>query len=92
VEDDVVFGVGSDEVSGVVAGDVSVSVVGATVVVSSEEDVSWWVGGWRSITVEDVFACFESIAKLREDSMNTIAAPTVTLLRKVPGPRLPKTV
>jgi hypothetical protein len=85
---------GSDEASGRVAGDVSVSVVGATVVVSSvdEEDDSWWDGGWRSITVEDVFACLESTAKLREDSINTMAAPTVTLLRKVPGPRLPKTV
>jgi hypothetical protein len=89
----VVSGVGSDEVSGEVGDDVSASVVGTTVVVSSvAEDDSWWDGGWRSITVEDVFACLESTAKLREDSMNTIAAPTVTLLRKVPGPRLPNTV
>ena len=88
-----VFGVGSDEASGGVGDDVSASVVGTTVVVSSvAEGDSWWDGGWRSITVEDVFACLESTAKLREDSMNTIAAPTVTLLRKVPGPRLPNTV
>lgn len=88
-----VSGAGSDEASGGTADDVSASVVGATVEVSSvEEDDSWWDGGWRSITVEDVFACLESTAKLREDSMNTIAAPTVTLLRKVPGPRLPNTV
>jgi hypothetical protein len=77
-----------------VADDVSGSVVGATVEVSSVdvEDDSWWDDGWRSITVEDVFACLESTAKLREDSMKMIAAPTVTLLRKVPGPRLPNTV
>jgi hypothetical protein len=84
----------ADEVSapGVVVGVVSsegVTVLGSSVVV---EDDSWCVGGWRSITVEDVLACFESKARPSEDIIKTMAVPTVTLLRKVPGPRLPKTV
>jgi hypothetical protein len=44
------------------------------------------------MTVDEVFACLDKRAKLRDVSINTIAAPTVTLLRKVPGPRLPNTV
>ena len=46
----------------------------------------------RLITEDKEFSRFERTAKLKEVSMNTMAAPTVTLLRNVPGPRLPKTV
>lgn len=84
---------GFDEASGVVDEEESGSAVGAVVVPSvDDEDDCWWVVGWRSMTVEEVLACFESKAKLREVSMKMMAVPTVTLLRKVPGPRLPNTV
>ena len=44
-----------------------------------------------SIT-EAACSCLDSTAKVKDVSIKTIAAPTVTLLRNVPGPRLPKTV
>ena len=46
----------------------------------------------RLITEDKEFSRFERMAKLKEVIMNTMAAPTVSLLRNVPGPRLPKTV
>ena len=45
-----------------------------------------------SITEDATFACLESNARLSEVNMKIMAAPTVILLRNVPGPRLPKTV
>lgn len=47
---------------------------------------------WRSMTVDAVCSCLESKASPSEVNMKMIAAATVTLLRKVPGPRLPNTV
>ncbi len=44
-----------------------------------------------SIT-EAACSCLDSMANVKDVSMKTTAAPTVTLLRNVPGPRLPKTV
>ncbi len=44
-----------------------------------------------SIT-EAACSCLDSMAKVKDVSIKTMAAPTVTLLRNVPGPRLPKTV
>ncbi len=46
----------------------------------------------RSITEDSKLSCLEMMAKLKDVSMKMMAAPTVTLLRNVPGPRLPKTV
>ena len=44
------------------------------------------------MTVEEKFRCFARMARLNEVSMNTAATMTVSLLRKLAGPRLPKTV
>jgi hypothetical protein len=41
---------------------------------------------------EETDRCFESTARLKEVSMKTTAAVTVSLLKNVPGPRLPKIV
>ena len=79
-------GVSSDEASDDVSESAGMVLVGVV-----EED-SWCVWGCKSMTVDEVWACLESNAKLREVSINIIAVPTVTLLRKVPGPRLPNTV
>lgn len=42
--------------------------------------------------MEEVLACLERKAKLKDVNIKITAAPTVTLLRNVPGPRLPNTV
>ena len=47
---------------------------------------------FRSITVEEKFRSLARIARLSEVIMNTAATPTVSLLRKLAGPRLPNTV
>ncbi len=44
-----------------------------------------------SIT-EEACSCLDNMAKVKDVSIKMTAAPTVTLLRNVPGPRLPKTV
>jgi len=44
------------------------------------------------MTVDEKFRCFARMARLNEVSMNTAATMTVSLLRKLAGPRLPKTV
>ncbi len=44
-----------------------------------------------SIT-EEACSCLDNMAKPKDVSIKMTAAPTVTLLRNVPGPRLPKTV
>ena len=78
----------SEEVSVVVdesvAGSVFSSEVAAGVVVVSVCS--------KSITVEENVFCLDRYARLREVSIKTTAAAMVTLLKKLVGPRLPKTV
>jgi len=57
---------------------------------SEEEGVSVEAG--TSMTDEATPSPRENTARLRDVNIKINAAPTVTLLRKVPGPRLPKTV
>ena len=45
-----------------------------------------------SMTEDATFSFLESNARLSEVTMKIMAAPTVILLRNVPGPRLPNTV
>lgn len=63
---------------------------GASVLSGAEDVASPDVVG-TSMT-EATFSCLDSNARPSEVSMKIIAAPTVTLLRNVPGPRLPNTV
>ena len=44
------------------------------------------------MTVEEKLRSFARIARLNEVNMKTAATTTVNLLRKLAGPRLPKTV
>lgn len=44
------------------------------------------------MTVEEKFCCFAKIARLNEVTMNIAATTTVSLLKKLAGPRLPNTV
>ena len=41
---------------------------------------------------EEIDRCFDITARLKEVSMKSTAAVTVSLLKNVPGPRLPKIV
>ena len=59
--------------------------------VGSVDDDSSEAAG-TSITEDETPSPRDRTARLSEVSMNISAAPTVTLLRNVPGPRLPKTV
>jgi hypothetical protein len=45
-----------------------------------------------SMTVEEKFRCFAKIARLNEVTMKIAATTTVSLLKKLAGPRLPNTV
>ena len=47
---------------------------------------------FRSMTVEEKFRSFARMAKDKDVNINTKAVMTVNLLRKLAGPRLPKTV
>jgi len=47
---------------------------------------------FKSMTVEEKVRSLESSARPKDVIMKITAAPMVTLLRNVPGPRLPNTV
>lgn len=48
--------------------------------------------GCMSMTVDEKFRCFAKIARLKEVTMKMAATTTVSLLKKLAGPRLPNTV